>query len=73
MTESEPRFRLMGLEPSPYTMKVESFLKFKKIPYEWVSRSRKAENLFQTTRQGSAHSALVFPVWRNDAGLNADY
>ena len=41
MDQSASQFRLMGLEPSPYTMKVESFLKFKGIPYEWVSRNLK--------------------------------
>jgi hypothetical protein len=47
MHQDASRFRLMGLEPSPYTIKVESFLKFKGIPYDWVSRSLKNEKLFQ--------------------------
>jgi len=37
----------MGLEPSPYTMKVLSFLRFKAIAFEWVSRDLKAEKEFQ--------------------------
>ena len=47
MTDAQSRFRLMGLEPSPYTVKVQSFLKFKNIPYEWVSRTRNQEKVFK--------------------------
>ncbi|MEE2672962.1 MAG: glutathione S-transferase family protein [Myxococcota bacterium] len=39
--------RLIGLEMSPYSLKVRSYLRYKQIPFEWVSRSRKNEALFQ--------------------------
>ncbi|MEO0550777.1 MAG: glutathione S-transferase family protein [Pseudomonadota bacterium] len=61
MSESAPRFRLMGLEPSPYTMKVESFLKFKGIPYDWVSRTMKSEKEFQENAQVQLIPLLFFP------------
>jgi glutathione S-transferase len=51
----------MGLEPSPYTVKVRSFLEFKKIPYEWISRSRKVEKLFQEHAKVQLIPLLFFP------------
>ncbi|MGD9019864.1 MAG: glutathione S-transferase family protein [Desulfuromonadales bacterium] len=61
MDQSASQFRLMGLEPSPYTMKVESFLKFKGIPYEWVSRNLKNEKLFQKHAKVQLIPLLFFP------------
>lgn len=61
MHKPAKKFRLMGLEPSPYTVKVESFLKFKNIPYEWVSRSRKVEKLFQEHAKVQLIPLLFFP------------
>ena len=61
MTESESRFRLMGLEPSPYTVKVQSFLKFKNIPYEWVSRTRNQEKVFKQHAKVQLIPLLFFP------------
>jgi len=61
MHQSTSQFRLMGLEPSPYTMKVESFLKFKGIPYEWVSRNLRNENLFQKHAKVQLIPLLFFP------------
>ena len=39
--------RLIGIEMSPYTLKVRSYLRYKQIPFEWISRNRKNEALFQ--------------------------
>jgi len=47
MNQSVSEFRLMGLEASPYTMKVDSFLKFKGIQYKWMNRNLENEKLFQ--------------------------
>lgn len=41
------RYKLMGLLPSPYTEKLRSYLIFKTIPFDWISRNRKTEKLFQ--------------------------
>ncbi len=39
--------RLIGLEMSPYSVKVRSYLRYKQIPFEWIDRSRDNEALFQ--------------------------
>jgi glutathione S-transferase len=39
--------RVIGLAMSPYSLKVRSVLRYKKIPFEWIDRSRKNEKLFQ--------------------------
>jgi len=39
--------RLIGLEMSPYSLKVRSYLRYKQIPFRWIDRSRKNEALFQ--------------------------
>lgn len=61
MAETSAVFRLMGLEPSPYTMKVQSFLKFKNIPYQWVSRNLKAEREYQAHAKVQLIPLLFFP------------
>lgn len=61
MPNAAAKFRLMGLEASPYTVKVESFLKFKNIPYEWVSRSRRVEKQFQEHAKVQLIPLLFFP------------
>ncbi len=61
MSENKAGFRLMGLEPSPYTMKVDAFLKFKSIPYQWVSRNRKAEREYQAHAKVQLIPLLFFP------------
>jgi len=61
MTEHSVGFRLLGLEPSPYTMKVQSFLRFKSIPYQWVSRNLKAEREYQAHAKVQLIPLLFFP------------
>lgn len=61
MSETVNRFRLMGLDPSPYTRKVESFLKFKGIPFVWESRTRKAEKEFRAHAKVQLIPLLFFP------------
>src|SRR3990167_458248 len=33
------KYRLYGVEMSPYSVKVRSYLRYKKIPHEWILRS----------------------------------
>lgn len=40
--------RVIGMEMSPYSLKVRSYLRYKDIPFEWIDRSRKTEALFQS-------------------------
>ena len=47
MPTAAASYRLLGLEASPYTMKVRSFLAFKGLPFEWITRSLANEPLFQ--------------------------
>lgn len=61
MSQKHSQFRLMGLEASPYTMKVDAFLKFKGIPFEWVSRSTRNEKLFQKHAKVQLIPLLFFP------------
>ncbi|MCP4006679.1 MAG: glutathione S-transferase family protein [bacterium] len=39
--------RLIGMEMSPYTIKVRSYLRYKGIPFEWISRDISKNALFQ--------------------------
>lgn len=55
------QFRLMGLEASPYTMKVAAYLDFKSIPYEWISRNLKTEKLFQAHAKVQLIPLLFLP------------
>ena len=61
MTHSTTRFRLLGLPLSPYTMKVQSYLDFKGLDYEWISRSMKNEKLFQAHAKVQLIPLLFFP------------
>ncbi|MEO1043569.1 MAG: glutathione S-transferase family protein [Pseudomonadota bacterium] len=61
MTKSNERFELMGLDASPYTMKVQSFLKFKGIPYDWTNRNLKTEKRFQQHANVQLIPLLFFP------------
>lgn len=55
-------FRLLGLEASPYTMKVKSYLTFKGIPFEWITRSIANEKLFQDHAKVQLIPLLFFPA-----------
>jgi len=35
MSDQPQTYRLMGLDPSPYTVKVASYFAFKGIDYQW--------------------------------------
>ena len=45
-------YRLFGADTSPYSQKVRSFLRYKNIDFDWVSRSRENEEEFQALAQG---------------------
>jgi glutathione S-transferase len=57
---SQP-LRLIGLEMSPYSLKVRSYLRYKQIPFEWISRSRANEALFQKHARIQLIPLVLFP------------
>ncbi|GGB57027.1 hypothetical protein GCM10011316_31410 [Roseibium aquae] len=61
MLQSASRFQLLGLEASPYTMKVQSYFKFKGIPFEWITRSLSNEKLFQKHARVQLIPLVFFP------------
>ena len=52
--------RLIGLEMSPYSLKVRSYLRYKEIPFEWVTRTRSNEALFQKHARVQLIPLLMF-------------
>lgn len=64
----DTRYRLLGLDISPYTMKVHAYLVFKQIPFDWVPRNRKNEELFQA----NARVQLIPMVFRPDGTAMQD-
>ncbi|MEO1732673.1 MAG: glutathione S-transferase family protein [Pseudomonadota bacterium] len=61
MPQPNSQHRLLGLEASPYTMKVRSFLVFKGIEYEWITRSIANEKLFQKHAKVQLIPLVFFP------------
>lgn len=61
MTDTRSTYRLMGLEASPYTMKVAVFFTFKNVAYDWIDRSLKNEKLFQKHASVQLIPLLFFP------------
>jgi glutathione S-transferase len=57
---SQP-LRLIGLEMSPYSLKVRSYLRYKAIPFEWIGRNRKTEALFQKHARVQLIPLVLFP------------
>ncbi|MBY0562936.1 MAG: glutathione S-transferase family protein [Hyphomonadaceae bacterium] len=61
----KPPFRLYGSELSPYSIKVRSYLRFKKLEHEWLRRSNARQEEFQRYAKLPLIPVLV------DAGDNA--
>jgi len=61
MAAGAPPFKLLGLEASPYTMKVKSYLIYKGLPFEWITRSQANEPLFQKHAKVQLIPLLFFP------------
>lgn len=54
-------YRLFGAETSPYSLKVRSFLRYKGIDFDWISRERGNEEEFQALAQVATVPLLVSP------------
>lgn len=54
-------YRLFGAETSPYSLKVRSFLTYKGIAFDWVSRSKATEEEFQSFARVPTVPLLISP------------
>ncbi len=55
------RYRLFGAETSPYSVKVRSFLRYKKIDFEWITRSAASDPEFAHHTQSASVPLLISP------------
>jgi glutathione S-transferase len=54
-------YRLIGSELSPYSLKLRSYLRYKQIPHEWVSRSQDNQEEFERLAKLPLIPLLVTP------------
>ena len=47
MAESESPYRIYGMELSPYSIKVRSYFRYKRIPHVWLLRNTATQDEFQ--------------------------
>ena len=47
-------YRIFGSELSPYSVKVRSYFRYKRIPHEWIVRGRSSKR--------AASSSMVNPI-----------
>lgn len=55
------KYRLFGSETSPYSTKVRSYLRYKKLPFDWVAKGFGTEEEFQSLAKSQALPMLVSP------------
>ena len=53
--------RLIGSQMSPYSVKLRSYLLYKEIPFEWIERGRRNEQLFQRHAKVQLIPLVIFP------------
>ncbi len=54
-------YRLFGLETSPFSTKVRSYLRYKKLPFDWVPKTFGRDEEFRTLSKSDALPMLVSP------------
>lgn len=54
-------YRIFGAEPSPYSVKLRSYLRYKALPHEWVPRSLANEEEFRALAKLPLIPLLVTP------------
>ena len=59
-TQPENTYRLIGSEESPYSVKVRSYLRYKSIPHQWLTRSE-ADELYQQLAKLPLIPLLITP------------
>ena len=55
------KYRLFGSETSPYSIKVRSYLRYKKLPFDWIAKGFGTEEEFQSLAKSQALPMLVSP------------
>lgn len=55
------KYRLFGSNLSPYSVKVRSYLRYKKLPFDWVAKGFGTEEEFQSLARSQALPMLVSP------------
>ena len=55
------KYRLFGSDLSPYSVKVRSYLRYKKLPFDWVAKTFGAEEEFKSLARSQALPMLVSP------------
>ena len=54
-------YRLFGVETSPYTTKVRSYLRYKKLPFDWTAKTFGTDEEFRALSTSDALPMLVSP------------
>lgn len=54
-------YRLFGAETSPYSIKIRSFLRYKKLPFDWVEKGLASDEEFRALAKSEALPMLVSP------------
>jgi glutathione S-transferase len=62
-------YRLFGAQTSPYSLKVRSFLRYKKLPFDWVERSGASQDEFATNAPTPSIPLLISP--QNEASQDS--
>lgn len=55
------KYRLFGSDLSPYSVKVRSYLRYKKLPFDWIAKGFGTEEEFQSLARSQALPMLVSP------------
>ena len=53
--------RLIGSQMSPYSVKLRSYLLYKGIPFEWITRGPRTEKLYQRHAKVQLIPLVIFP------------
>ena len=55
------RMQLLALEMSPYSVKLRSYLRYKGISFEWITRGPQSEKLYQRHAKVQLIPLVIFP------------
>ena len=55
------RMQLLALEMSPYSVKLRSYLRYKGISFEWITRGPRTEKLYQRHAKVQLIPLVIFP------------